>query len=453
AKQGGFADRVIAALKGEDEPAIRRQRLHLDVRPVIKQIDTLAGEFEASTNYLYTTYHGDVNDVQPLGEKAVVVLGSGPYCIGSSVEFDWCAVNTGKTLQRHGWQTIIVNSNPETVSTDFDRSNRLYFEELTLERMQDIADFEQPHGVVVSVGGQIANNLALPLAQAGYPILGTPPDQIDRAEDRQKFSSMLSQLGVDQPAWEEVSTLQKAKAFAKKVGYPVIIRPSYVLSGGAMKVVLDENSLARYLSEAAEVSPDHPVVISHFIANSKEIEIDGVAKEGKLQIYAISEHIENAGVHSGDATVVFPAQRLYLETVRKAKQITRQIISNLNITGPFNVQFIAKDNDLKVIECNVRASRSFPFVSKVTGHNFIAIATESILGVTSDTDYQTLEYDYVGVKSPQFSYNRLKGADPVAGVEMASTGEVACFGGNIQEAFYSSWLATEQRVKGKNLFL
>ncbi|HEX7259797.1 MAG TPA: ATP-grasp domain-containing protein, partial [Candidatus Saccharimonadia bacterium] len=330
---------------------------------------------------------------------------------------------------------------------------RLYFEELTLERMQDIADFEQPHGIVVSVGGQIANNLALPLAKAGYPIMGTSPDQIDRAEDRQKFSSMLSKLGVDQPTWEEVSTLAKAKAFAAKVGYPVIIRPSYVLSGGAMNVVSNEDELAFFLTEAAELSPDHPVVISQFILNSKEIEIDGVAKDGRLQIYAISEHIENAGVHSGDATVVFPAQRLYLETVRRAKLITKQIIKNLDITGPFNVQFIAKDNDLKVIECNVRASRSFPFVSKVTGHNFIAIAAESILGIESSTAYQTLEYDYVGVKSPQFSYNRLKGADPVAGVEMASTGEVACFGDNLQEAFYRSWLATEQRIKQKTLFL
>lgn len=453
AKQAGFADRVIAALKGQSEEAVRKKRIGFGITPVIKQIDTLAGEFDASTNYLYATYHGDTQDVKPLGNKAVVVIGGGPYCIGSSVEFDWCAVNTGKTLHKHGWRTVMVNSNPETVSTDFDHSDRLYFEELTYERLRDIADYENPHGIVVSVGGQIANNLALPLHKAGYPILGTPPAQIDRAEDRQKFSAMLNRLGVDQPAWEEITTLAKAKAFAQKVGYPVIIRPSYVLSGGAMNVVTDEKQLALYLSEATNLSPDHPVVISQFITNSKEIEIDGVAHKGKLQIYAISEHIENAGVHSGDATVVFPAQRLYLETVRRAKRITKQIIKNLDITGPFNIQFIAKDNDLKVIECNVRASRSFPFVSKVTGHNFITIAAESILGRESKQDYKTLEYDYVGVKSPQFSYNRLKGADPVAGVEMASTGEVACFGENIQEAFYNSWLATEQRVKGKSLFL
>jgi carbamoyl-phosphate synthase large subunit len=453
AKQSGYADKIIGSLVGKSEEAIRSQRLKTGIRPVIKQIDTLAGEFDASTNYLYTTYHGSKNDVVSLGKKGIVVLGSGPYCIGSSVEFDWCAVNTGKTLQAHGWQTIMVNSNPETVSTDFDRSDRLYFEELTFERLRDIADFENPHGIVVSVGGQIANNLVLPLSQSGYPILGTPPAQIDRAEDRKKFSAMLNKLGVDQPDWQEVSSLAKAKAFANKVGYPVIIRPSYVLSGGAMNVAASEQELAFFVSEAAVLSPDHPVVISRFISNSKEIEIDGVAKGGKLQIYAISEHIENAGVHSGDATVVFPAQRLYLETVRKARQITKQIIENLDITGPFNIQFIAKDNELKVIECNVRASRSFPFVSKVTGHNFIAIATESILGVDTKKEYKTLEYDYVAVKSPQFSYSRLKGADPVAGVEMASTGEVACFGDNLSEAYYSSWLATEQQVKSKNLFL
>jgi carbamoyl-phosphate synthase large subunit len=453
AKRAGFADRVIADLKGQREEAVRQKRLKLGVTPVVKQIDTLAGEFEASTNYLYTTYHGTAHDITPLGKKATVVIGGGPYCIGSSVEFDWCAVNTGKTLRKHGWKTIMVNSNPETVSTDFDHSDRLYFEELTLERLRDIADFEHPHGIVVSVGGQIANNLALPLHKAGYPILGTPPEQIDRAEDRQKFSAMLNKLGIDQPTWDEVTTFRKAKAFCEKVGYPVIIRPSYVLSGGAMNVVSNEKELKFYLTEAANLSPDHPVVISQFITNSKEIEIDGVAHNGELQIYAISEHIENAGVHSGDATVVFPAQNLYLETVRRAKLITKQIIKNLNITGPFNVQFIAKDNALKVIECNVRASRSFPFVSKVTNHNFIAIAAESILGIDGKKDYATLEYDHVGVKSPQFSYNRLKGADPVAGVEMASTGEVACFGENIQEAFYTSWLATEQQVKDKTLFL
>jgi carbamoyl-phosphate synthase large subunit len=453
AKQKGFADSVIANLKHTTEDAIRSKRLKYDIKPVIKQIDTLAGEFDASTNYLYLTYHGRANDIKPLGKKAVVVLGSGPYCIGSSVEFDWCAVNTGKTLQANGKQTITINSNPETVSTDFDLSDRLYFEELTLERIRDIADFETPEGIVVSVGGQVANNVALPLGKHNYHILGTAPEQIDRAEDRQKFSAMLHKLGIDQPAWQEVTTLARAKQFAEKVHYPILIRPSYVLSGGAMNVVNNEKELEQYLAAATKLSPDHPVVMSQFIMNAKELEIDGVAKDGKLLIYAISEHIENAGIHSGDATVVFPAQRLYLETVRRAKIITKQIILNLQITGPFNIQFIARDNELKVIECNVRASRSFPFVSKVSGHNFISIAAEAMIGINRGIEYQTLQYEHVGVKSPQFSYNRLKGADPVAGVEMASTGEVACFGADLAEAFYTSWLATEQQVKQKTVFL
>jgi carbamoyl-phosphate synthase large subunit len=453
AKQKGFSDSVIAKLKNQTEDQIRTKRIKLGIKPAIKQIDTLAGEFDATTNYLYTTYHGETNDVKPLGNKAITVLGSGPYCIGSSVEFDWSAVNCVKTLRANKWRTIMINSNPETVSTDYDHSDRLYFEELTLERVRDIAEFENPHGLIVSVGGQIANNLALPLFKAGQKILGTSPLNIDAAEDRKKFSAMLGKLDVDQPIWQEVTTLDRAKAFAKKVGYPVLIRPSYVLSGGAMNVVADDHDLALYLQDATGISPEHPVVISQFITNSKEIEIDGVAKDGELKIYAISEHVENAGVHSGDATVVFPAQTLYLETVRQAKQITKKVIKSLNITGPFNIQFLAKNNQLKVIECNVRASRSFPFVSKVSGHNFISIATEAILGIDNKTQYQTLEYDYVGVKSPQFSYNRLKGADPVAGVEMASTGEVACFGSNLREAYFASWQATEQQVKHKSLFL
>lgn len=453
AKQMGFSDYVIGKVKGMSEDEVRTRRLGLGIKPIIKQIDTLAGEFDTSTNYLYMTYHGAVDDVQPFGSKAIIVMGSGPYCIGSSVEFDWCAVNTAKALRQSSWHTVIVNSNPETVSTDFDRSDRLYFEELSLERMRDIADFEQPHGLVVSVGGQIANNVALPLHRAGYQIMGTPAEMIDRAEDRQKFSSMLNSLGIDQPIWEEVTTLAKAKRFAIQVGFPVLIRPSYVLSGGAMNVVANDADLEYYLKEATLLSPEHPVVVSQYISNSKELEIDGVAAGGKLVIYAISEHIENAGVHSGDATVVFPAQTLYLETVRRAKQIARQIVASLEVTGPFNIQFIARDNELKVIECNVRASRSFPFVSKVSGHNFIELATRAMLGKSGTKTYQTLEYDYVGVKCPQFSYNRLKGADPVAGVEMASTGEVACFGDNLAEAFYLSWLATEQNVNGKNILL
>lgn len=453
AKQAGFSDKTISKLCSTNEQAIRKTRLKMGIVPVIKQIDTLAGEFDAETNYLYVTYHGNVNDVEPLGSKAIAIIGSGPYCIGSSVEFDWSAVNTAKTLAKRGHKTVIINSNPETVSTDFDRSDRLYFDELTLERVQDIADFEQPKGIIVSVGGQIANNLALPLATAKYSILGTTARQIDNAEDRQKFSSMLHRLGIDQPEWQEITTLASAKEFGSTVGYPLLIRPSYVLSGGAMNVVQTEKELEKYLKEAAFLSPDHPVVISRFILNAKELEIDGVAQNGKLIIYAMSEHIENAGVHSGDATVVYPAQKLYLETVRKAKHIAKEIVENLEITGPFNIQFLAKDNELKVIETNVRASRSFPFVSKVSGHNFIEIATDVILGIKNTNTYQTLELDHVGVKSPQFSYNRLKGADPVAGVEMASTGEVACFGADIEEAFYTSWLATDQKIQGKHLFL
>jgi carbamoyl-phosphate synthase large subunit len=453
AKQTGFSDRSIAGLRRMTEDDIRRERLVHQIQPCIKQIDTLAGEFAAETNYLYTTYHGQHDDVAPLEFKPVIVLGSGPYCIGSSVEFDWCAVNVAKTLRGHGRQTIMVNSNPETVSTDFDRSDRLYFEELTLERVRDIADFESGSQIVISVGGQIANNLAVPLARSGYSILGTSAPDIDQAENRQHFSSLLSRLGIDQPAWQEVTTLERAKDFAAEVGYPVLIRPSYVLSGGAMSVVTSEKDLDRYLEQATLLSPDHPVVISQFITNAKELEIDGVADQGEIVVSAISEHIENAGVHSGDATVVLPPQRLYLETIRRAKIITREIIKHLNVTGPFNIQFIAKANELKVIETNVRASRSFPFVSKVTGHNFIAIATEVMLGIYRQAPYETLELDYVGVKSPQFSYNRLKGADPVAGVEMASTGEVASLGANLLEAFYASWLSTDQSLKGKHIFV
>ena len=453
AKQMGLSDKTLGLLKHQTAEQIRSLRLKHGITPVVKQIDTLAGEFEAHTNYLYVSYHGSENDITALPKKPVIILGSGPYCIGSSVEFDWCAVNTAETLQQHGRSTIIINSNPETVSTDFDRSDRLYFDELTLERVRDIADFENSGGIVVSVGGQIANNLALPLATAGYDLLGTSAQSIDQAEDRQRFSSMLGELGVDQPDWQEVTSLAKATAFAERVGYPVLIRPSYVLSGGAMNVVTNQSDLAHYLEQVTKLSPDHPVVISQFITDAKELEVDGVADHGTVAIYAISEHVENAGIHSGDATVVLPPQRLYLETVRRSKRIAKQIVKSLNITGPFNIQFIAKDNDIKVIECNVRASRSFPFVSKVTNHNFIAIATEVILGLHKPTHYQTLELDYVAVKSPQFSYNRLKGADPVAGVEMASTGEVACFGNDLLEAFYTSWLATEQAVKGKNIFL
>lgn len=451
AKKLGFSDKTLAVLTSSAEDKVRGLRKRHKILPSIKQIDTLAGEFSAETNYLYFTYGGDFNDVEPL-KNSVITIGSGPYSIGSSVEFDWCAVNTVKTLKDHSHNTIIINSNPETVSTDFDISDRLYFDELTYERVADIAEFEAKAPIIVSVGGQIANNLALRLDKNGFDILGTNPADINRAENRQMFSSMLEGLGIDQPDWQQVTTLDAAKKFAKKVEYPILVRPSYVLSGGAMSIISSDNDLKYYLDKATNLSPEHPVVISDFITHAKEIEIDGVAKNGEIVVYAVSEHIENAGVHSGDATVALPAQFIYLETIRRINRITAEIIKALNITGPFNIQFLAKDNEIKVIECNVRASRSFPFVSKVTKHNFIKIATEAMLGeIDTSQIYQTLDLDYVAVKSPQFSYNRLKGADPVATVEMASTGEVACFGDNLLEAFYKSWLATDQEITGKNI--
>ena len=445
AKQLGFSDKDIANALRTTENEIRKRRIKLGITPIVKQIDTLAGEFDAETNYLYTTYHGTEHDVKPLNSP-IIVLGSGPYCIGSSVEFDWCAVNTVKTLRKKGKKTIVINSNPETVSTDFDRSDRLYFEELTLERIRDIADFEKNPAIIVSVGGQIANNLALPLVASGYALLGTSAESIDRAENRQKFSEMLNKLGIDQPEWIEATTFAKAKAFANRVGYPVIVRPSYVLSGAFMKVIGGERDLSFELA-------DHPLVISKFITNSKEFEIDGVAQDGAIVIHVISEHIENAGVHSGDATVVLPSQTLNKNILKKAENIARIVAKELKITGPFNIQFIADGENIKVIECNLRASRSFPFVSKVMNQNFIEIATRAMLGYKITNNEQRITNNYVGVKSPQFSYKRLKGADPVAGVEMASTGEVACLGKNLLEAFYLSWLATDQSINGKRVFI
>jgi carbamoyl-phosphate synthase large subunit len=453
AKRLGFSDAAIAHFKKMDEASVRKLRQDMGITPFIKQIDTLAGEFAAQTNYLYLTYNGGAHDVEPSEKPPVIILGSGPYCIGSSVEFDWCAVNALKSFRKIGESPIMINSNPETVSTDYDESERLYFEELSLERVSDIADFENPKSIMISVGGQAANNLASPLSGSGYPILGTPTDMIDRAENRMEFSSLLGRLEIDQPTWDEVKSLAQAKNFAKKVGYPILVRPSFVLSGAAMNVVHSEDELESYLSEAALVSRGHPVVISQFISNGKELEIDGVAQNGNIVVHAITEHVENAGVHSGDATVVIPPQRLYLETIRRAKQIVRKIAKALNITGPFNIQFIAKENGLKVIECNARASRSFPFVSKVTNQNFIDIAVRAMMGHSLPKWYETLELEHVGVKTPQFSYNRLKGANPVAQVEMASTGEVACLGQNLYEAFYHSWMATGQRVEGKRILV
>lgn len=453
AKKLGFSDKVLASYHGMSEQAFRKRRLALNVLPVVKQIDTLAGECDAKTNYLYMTYHGVEHDISPSKQATTLVLGSGPYSIGSSVEFDWCAVTTARTLKKLGEKPVLINSNPETVSTDYDESERLYFEQLTLERVQDIADFENHKGIIVSVGGQIANNLVPKLFEAGYPILGTPAHNIIQAENRQAFSSMLNELGIDQPLWTCVSSLEHAEAFADKVGYPVLIRPSFVLSGAAMNVVTSKDELKAYLQEATDVSPDHPVVVSDFIQEAKELEMDGVANKGEIVIYAMSEHIENAGVHSGDATIVTPPQRLYLETIRRTKKMMRKIVKALNITGPFNIQFIAKNNAIQVIECNLRASRSFPFVSKVTGHNFIEIATEVMFNRHDGRKYNTLDLDYVGVKFPQFSYSRLKGANPVAHVEMASTGEVACIGEDLKDAFYRAWQATEQVVRRKKLFI
>ena len=452
AKRAGFSDMQIAIIRKTDHDAVRSIRKKMKIVPCVKQIDTLAGEFPAQTNYLYMTYHGSEHDVKPSRDH-VAVLGSGPYSIGSSVEFDWSCVQALKTLQTKELGTIMINSNPETVSTDYDVSDRLYFEELSLERVLDIEDFERPAGIIVSAGGQIPNNLSLPLHKRGVRILGTSPEDINRAEDRHVFSKLLDTLEVHQPGWTEVTTPAAAKKRAKELGYPVLVRPSYVLSGSAMKIAHDEKFLMAFLKKAAAVNTDHPVVISKFVENAREIEIDGVAQGGKLVIYAISEHVENAGTHSGDATVVLPPQRTYLETIRRAKGITKSIVKSLKITGPFNMQFLAKDNHLMVIECNVRASRSFPFVSKVTGHNFIDLAVRAMLGEDISGDYRTVELDTVAVKSPQFSYSRIKGADPTTSVEMGSTGEVACFGDSFGEALITSMMSAGFRLPKKNILL
>ena len=453
-KQSGFSDLQIAQLVNSDEMTVRNYRKSLKVIPVVKQIDTMAAEFPAQTNYLYLTYHGVEDDIQ-LGEKdQIVVLGSGPYRIGSSVEFDWCCVNAATQVNKSGYKSIMINCNPETVSTDYDICDKLYFEQLTFERLLDICDKENPTGVIVSMGGQVPNNLAMKLHKAGIKIIGTSPEQIDNAESRHKFSQILDSIGVDQPEWREVTTLDDAKQFAQHVSYPVLIRPSYVLSGAAMSIVLTEDELELYLKKATELNTEHPVVMSKFITDAREIEVDAVATEGELFCYAIAEHVENAGVHSGDATIVLPPQRTYLETMRKVKMVTREISKELQITGPFNIQFIAKDNEVKVIECNLRASRSFPFVSKTLKINFIEIATRLMLGEkVPKIDKSSFDLDYVGVKASQFSFTRLKGSDPVTGVEMSSTGEVACLGDDFNEAFLKSSLAIGQRIPTKGVML
>ena len=460
AKRQGFSDFQIARAIGEDDVEqgalkVRAHRKALGILPVVKQIDTLAAEYPAQTNYLYLTYSGGEDDVAYAGDKrSVVVLGSGAYRIGSSVEFDWCGVQALNTIRREGYRSVMINYNPETVSTDYDICDRLYFDELTFERVLDIIEKENPHGVIVSTGGQIPNNLALRLDSQGVHILGTSAASIDNAEDRDKFSAMLDRIGVDQPEWRALTSMKDIAAFIDKVGFPVLVRPSYVLSGAAMNVCSNNDELNRFLKLAANVSQKHPVVVSRFIEHSKEIEMDAVAQDGEIVAYAISEHIEFAGVHSGDATIQFPPQKLYIETVRRIKRISRKIAKELNISGPFNIQYLARDNDIKVIECNLRASRSFPFVSKVLKLNFIDMATRIMLGERVEKPAKSLfDLDYVGIKASQFSFNRLQNADPVLGVDMASTGEVGCLGEDTQCAILKAMLSVGYRIPQKNILL
>ncbi|WP_289390200.1 carbamoyl-phosphate synthase (glutamine-hydrolyzing) large subunit, partial [uncultured Duncaniella sp.] len=463
AKEQGFSDFQVAreVLKDGMTDAenanllVRSLRKRLGVLPVVKQIDTLAAEYPAQTNYLYLTYNGRENDVNYLHDhRSIVVLGSGAYRIGSSVEFDWCSVNALLTVKKEGWRSVMINYNPETVSTDYDICDRLYFDELTFERVMDILDLEQPHGTILSVGGQIPNNLATRLDEQGVNILGTTAKSIDNAEDRNKFSAMLDRLGVDQPRWRELTSMEDINSFIEEVGFPVLVRPSYVLSGAAMNVCYNQEQLTRFLRLAANVSKKHPVVVSQFISGAKEIEMDAVAKDGDIVAYAISEHIEYAGVHSGDATIQFPPQKLYVETVRRIRRISRQIASALEISGPFNIQFLAKNNDIKVIECNLRASRSFPFVSKVLKINLIDLATRVMLGLDVEKPGKNaFDLDYVGIKASQFSFSRLQGADPVLGVDMASTGEVGCIGNDSSEALIKAMVSVGNRVPSRGVLL
>ena len=463
AKEQGFSDFQIAraVLKGnmgnaeQANIAVRNIRKDLGILPVVKQIDTLAAEYPAQTNYLYMTYNGTEHDINYENDgKSVVVLGSGAYRIGSSVEFDWCSVNALMTVAKEGWRSVMINYNPETVSTDYDMSDRLYIDELTYERVMDIVDLETPHGVILSTGGQIPNNLATRLDDAGVNILGTSAKSIDNAEDRHKFSSMLDQLGIDQPRWRELTSMTDIHEFVEEVGYPVLVRPSYVLSGAAMNVCSNDDELERFLKLAANVSKQHPVVVTEFIEHAKEIEMDAVAQNGEIKVYAISEHIEFAGVHSGDATIQFPPQKLYVETVRRIKKISSQIAKALNISGPFNIQYLAKNNDIKVIECNLRASRSFPFVSKVLKLNFIELATKVMLGIPVEKPSKSaFDLDYVGIKASQFSFSRLQGADPVLGVDMSSTGEVGCIGDDTSEAILKSMLSVGYKIPKKSVLL
>ena len=462
AKKQGFSDFQIARALFKDQGDIDRHLLEVrkfrkekGIVPVVKQIDTLAAEYPAQTNYLYLTYNGTANDVHYLGDhRSVVVLGSGAYRIGSSVEFDWCGVNALNTIRKEGWRSVMINYNPETVSTDYDMCDRLYFDELTFERVMDILELESPHGVIVSTGGQIPNNLALKLDAQGVNILGTSAKSIDNAEDRNKFSAMCDRLGIDQPRWRELTSMKDIHQFVDEVGFPVLVRPSYVLSGAAMNVCSNNDELERFLKLAANVSQKHPVVVSQFIEHAKEVEMDAVADKGEIIAYAISEHIEFAGVHSGDATIQFPPQKLYMETIRRVKRISKLIAKELQISGPFNIQFLAKGNAIKVIECNLRASRSFPFISKVLKINFIDLATQIMLGKKVEKPHKTLfDIDYVGIKASQFSFSRLQKADPVLGVDMLSTGEVGCLGNDTNDAILKSMLSVGYKIPQQSILL
>jgi len=454
AKKIGFSDEQIAILTGSKENQIRNHRNKFGIKPSVKQIDTLAAEYPALTNYLYLSYNGTEDDLDVKQENSVIILGSGAYRIGSSVEFDWCCVNAGITLRDNGFNTVMINYNPETVSTDYDEFDKLFFDEISAETVYEIYQKLRPLGVIISMGGQVPNNLAIKLHKMGIKILGTSPENIDMAENRGKFSSLLDSLGVDQPEWKELVSLEEAYSFAQKVGYPVLVRPSYVLSGAAMAVASNDAELTRFLEKAALISPEHPTVMSKFIENAKEIEVDAVGRNGDLLAYAISEHVENAGVHSGDATLVLPPQRTYFETIRQVRRISKNIAKALSINGPFNIQFIAKFNEVKVIECNLRASRSFPFVSKILNHNFIDIATKVIVDKpVEEIDISLFKLNYVGVKAPHFSFTRLEGADPTLGVEMASTGEVACLGSDFDEAYLKALISVGYRFPIKSVLL
>ena len=451
AKQMGFSDKQLSTIFGNTDEQVKTKRDMLGVKPFVKQIDTLAAEFPARTNYLYLTYNGNSDDVSFSNENKVAVVGSGVYRIGSSVEFDWCCVSAVETLKNLGRTVIMINYNPETVSTDYNVCDKLYFEEISFETVREIYEKENPQGILVSMGGQISNNIAVKLEKAGLKIIGTQTKNIDNAEDRSKFSKMLDLIGVNQPEWKTMTSIEESKKFAEKVGYPVLVRPSYVLSGAAMNTAFNHNDLETYLGRASKVNEEHPVVLTKFMINSKELEVDAVAVKGQVVVQALSEHVENAGVHSGDATMIYPAQTVSEETSKKVSEITKAIASKLEITGPFNIQFLARDDNVLVIECNLRASRSFPFVSKVSGFNFIQAAVKLMMGEQVNTNLKSVKH--VGVKAPQFSFSRVSGADPLLSVEMSSTGEVGCLGKDVNDAFLKALIASGFKIPKKNVLV